>query len=67
MIRIWNLVIDPVWLAVVGIGVLGIAAIWRLYRMATEPVTRLRDSEGREIDPAELEDDEPPEWRSPPQ
>lgn len=65
MIRIWNFVIDPVWLAVLGIGVMGIAAIWRLYRTATDPVTRLRDSEGREIDPAELEDDEPREWRGP--
>jgi hypothetical protein len=67
MIRFWDLVIDPVWLGVVGVGVLGIAGIWRLYRMASDPVTRLRHSEGREIDPAELEDDEPREWRSPPQ
>jgi hypothetical protein len=66
VIRFWDLVLDPIWLAVLGIAVLGIAAIWRLYRMATDPVTRLRDSEGREIDPAELEGDEPQEWRRPP-
>jgi hypothetical protein len=66
MIRFWDLVSDPVWLGVVGVGVLGSAGIRRLYRIASDPVTRLRDSEGREIEPAELEGDEPREWRGPP-
>jgi hypothetical protein len=60
-------VTDPVAVAVGLLGALGIAASWRLYLMANDPVTRLRDCEGRAIDPADLEDDEPREMRRPPE
>ena len=52
------------WLVVLAIGMFGVALIWRLYRMATDPKTRLRDAEGRAIEPGELGDDEPPELRA---
>ena len=58
---------EPIWLVALGLIVLGVSAMLRLYRMANDPVTRLRDSEGREIDPAELEDDEPRAMRKPPE
>ena len=54
---------DPIWLGILVLAVLGIAAMLRLFLMASDPVTRLRDSEGREIDPAQLEGDEPPQMR----
>jgi hypothetical protein len=59
--------VEPIWLGFLGLVVLGIAAMLGLYRMASDPVTRVRDPEGREIDPAELEDDEPREMRKPPE
>lgn len=40
-----------------------VSGIFALYRMATDPRTRLREPDGKEIDPAELEEDEPREMR----
>jgi hypothetical protein len=51
--------VDPIWLGLMLIGAIGIAAMLVLYRMANDPVTRVRDGQGREIDADELEDDEP--------
>jgi len=55
--------VDPVWLGLMFVAALGISAMFALYRMANDPVTRVRDGDGREIDPTELEDDEPREMR----
>ncbi len=54
---------DPAWLGLLFVAGVGIAAMFALYRMANDPVTRVRDGEGREIDAAELEEDEPPQMR----
>lgn len=54
----------PEGLLVLIAPVIAIVAILRLYRLAMDPQTRLRDTEGREIDPSELEDDDPDADRS---
>lgn len=52
------------WLVLLLVAWLGVALIWRLYRMAMDPVTRVRDTQGREIRADELGSDEPEELRS---